>query len=181
MGLLLKQKNVRMTYGGLIFNLIPELRQRIPGEFLGRDLEQAVPRLEALLDSSPNPPRIPDRDPALDAALDEFRDQQPNIEGGVWASLKESGISHSDLEGANHFLGQGITAALSLGDVGYMGANLEWVEGLLDNYGSNHGSLEAYQRAYRDAAHRHLSPAGGPILAWLDQVVESTTSESSNN
>lgn len=170
MGFFLEQAGVRMAYGGLIFNRIPELRSRIPGEFLGERLDQAASQLESLLKAPAQVPRVPDRPSELQAALDHFRDQQAGIEGRVWDRLKQSPMSHSDLETANHHLAQGIAAALELGDVAYMGDNLEWVNGLLANYGADGDGLKFYLTSYREAAHEQLDQRAAPILLWMDQL-----------
>lgn len=177
MGFFLERSGVRMAYGGLIFNRVPELRERIPGEFLGEHLHEAVDHLEALLAARPQIPRVPDPDPELVAALSHFRDRQSNIENRVWETLKESGIPYSDLETANHFLGQGISAALTLGDPAYMGDNLEWIQGLLTNYGRNHGFLKLYLDTYRNAARDQLDPVATPIATWLDQTTAEIAAE----
>ena len=170
MGFFLERTGVRMAYGGMIFNRIPELRGRIPGEFLGEQLEQAASQVEVLLAARPRIPRVPDRDPKLQAALEHYHDRQPGIEGQVWSQVKGDGVAHGELETANYFLGQGIAAALTLGDLDFMGDNLEWVGGLLANYGANHDALQYYLQAYREAAHEQLDPVGEPILTWLDQI-----------
>lgn len=171
MGFFLERAGVPMGYGGQIFNRVPELRTRIPGEFLGEQLMQAVGHLERLLEEPPQVPRVPDRDPDLMAALEDFQDSQPRIEGQVWDQLKEFGIPHASLETANHFLGQGVAAALTLGDLAFMGNDLEWINGLLQNYGSNHGFLQRYLHAYRDAAQDQLNARGAPIIDWLAQTI----------
>lgn len=168
MGFFLERAGVRMAYGGLIFNRVPELRQRIPGEFLGERLDQAAAKLEGLLSARPQIPRVPERPPELQAALEHYRDQQSSIEGQVWARLKQSGISHADLETANHFLGQGIAAALMLGDINFMGDDLEWISGLLQHHGANHGALQYYLLAYREATGDQLDSRGDPVLSWLE-------------
>ncbi len=166
----LERVGVRVAYGGLIFNRLPALCSQIPGEFLGKRLEGAVDQLEQLLDSMPNVPRVPERDPTTQAALDHFRDQQSNLANQLWTALKDSGIRPADLHTANHFFGQGIVAALSLGDIAYLGEDLRWVGALLTNYGANHGSLSAYLQAYLQAARQTLGEQGAPVLAWLERV-----------
>ncbi len=172
MGFYLEQSGVRMAYGGLIFNQVPELRERIPGEFLGENLHEVVDRLESLLAAPPKNPHVPDRDPALLAALDHYRDHQSGIENAIWSSLKQSGIPYSDLETANHYIGQGISAALILGDPAYMGDSLEWIQGLLTNYGRNHGFFALYLESYRDAARDQMDPAADPIVTWLEHAAD---------
>ena len=63
----LKDLNVQLGYGGAIFNQLPEIRQRIPGHFLGNNIEDAVGVIEDVLVRHPATPsftalsaRIPD-------------------------------------------------------------------------------------------------------------------------
>lgn len=171
MGFFLERVGVRMAYGGLIFNRLPELCSRIPGEFLGERLDGAAQRLEDLLESKPSIPRVPERGAAAQTALDHFRDRQGSLANQLWGALKDSGMGHADLQTANHFLGQGIAAALSLGDISYLGEDLRWVATLLSNYGANHGSLAAYLQAYFRAAQENLEAQAAPILTWLEWAV----------
>jgi DNA-binding transcriptional MerR regulator len=174
MGFLLERKGVRMAYGGLIFNRVPELRSRIPGEFLGEQLDRAPQVLEGLLRSEPRIPRVPDRDPASQSALDHYRDQRGILATQLWRELKAAGIQHSYLEEANRIFEQGIVASLSLGDIAYLGDDLRWVSTLLANRGVNHGSLETYLRAYRQAARDNLDSRAAPLLSWFDRLTDGT-------
>jgi methanogenic corrinoid protein MtbC1 len=47
----LERAGVRVAFGGLIFNLAPDLRQQISGHFLGETVDQALPAIDALLES----------------------------------------------------------------------------------------------------------------------------------
>jgi hypothetical protein len=57
---------------------------------------------------------------------------------------------------------------------------MEWIQGLLTNYGRNHGFLELYLDSYRRAAHSQLSASAAPVLTWLDQAAASVTTEPEN-
>lgn len=177
MGFFLGHRGVRLAYGGLIFNRIPELRTRIPGEFLGERLDRAAGQLKRLLESQARIPRVPDRDAAIRDALEHYRDHQDTLADQLWGRLKGSGMRHTDLQTANHFLGQGISAALILGDMAYLGQDLQWIGTLLANYGVNHGSLTAYLSAYLQAAREHLDERAAPILSWLEQVTAETSAK----
>jgi DNA-binding transcriptional MerR regulator len=169
-GFYLDGVGVRMAYGGWIFNRMPALRERILGEFLGERLEEAASRIESALKSSTDLAPIPARDPILSTAVEHYQEYQSRIEKQVWDQMKESGIPYRSLETAHHFLGQWISAALRLGDMAFMVEDLVWIEGLLENYGANHGSLAVYLTSYRKAAHAHLDERAAPILDWLDAV-----------
>ena len=48
---LVHERGVPLAYGGLVFNLVPALRARIPGHFLGESLEEAPQMVEKVLSS----------------------------------------------------------------------------------------------------------------------------------
>jgi hypothetical protein len=43
----LQEHGLLLTYGGRVFDCYPELEQRLPGMFLGNDLNQAIKRRRA--------------------------------------------------------------------------------------------------------------------------------------
>ena len=45
------ERHIPLAYGGLIFNRVPELRQRIAATFLGESVEAAVDKIEQLIQS----------------------------------------------------------------------------------------------------------------------------------
>jgi hypothetical protein len=49
---------VKVAFGGLIFNLVPELQKRIPGHFLGTRLEDTPHVVENIVKFSPKIPDI---------------------------------------------------------------------------------------------------------------------------
>jgi hypothetical protein len=73
---------------------------------------------------------------------------------------------------ANRELGLNIGAALALGNLEYLGVDIEWLKGLMGNYSLPLDVLRAYLTAYRQAAREHLDARGEPIVAWLDQVIQ---------
>ena len=61
----LQQEGVGLAYGGLVFNLVPDLRRRIPGHFVGERLDLAPQMVERLItaprpvvEPDPAPPRV---------------------------------------------------------------------------------------------------------------------------
>ena len=50
-----QSQEIPLVYGGRIFNLLPELRSRIPGTFLGESLESAPQLIERLMVAQPSP------------------------------------------------------------------------------------------------------------------------------
>jgi DNA-binding transcriptional MerR regulator len=176
MAAVLQEARVTLAFGGRIFNLIPELRRRIPGHFLGERLDEGLQTTEYILATShlPPTPSAPIIPTSYQEALVHYRRHRPQIEARVLSSLQNAEIQADHLALANVDLARNLVAALRLGDVSFLGTDIEWVEGLLENFRLPAAQLESYLRAYRAALKAELDGRGKPIVAWLDQVIGST-------
>lgn len=168
----IREQDVLLAYGGLIFNLVPELRKRIPGHFLGEQLEKAPQVVESLM-------TVPRAIPAADAVPDRFREarahfdeQESLIEARLVQARGSMDVAPQLLTIANRGLALNISAALALGDMDYLGTDIDWVKGLLSNYGHPTELLRDYLIAYHRAAAEFLDERGEPVVAWLNKVIE---------
>jgi DNA-binding transcriptional MerR regulator len=167
----LQQAEVPLAYGGLIFNLLPALRERIPGHFLGEQLESAPQRVESLMAAPrpvPEPETVPD---AYIQALERFQERRGFIEARVIQSLSSGGYAHNHLALANRALGLNIGAALALGDMDFLGTDIEWVTGLLRNYRLPVEALYGYLHAYHQTVGEQLDERGQPIITWFGKLL----------
>jgi len=165
----LQQEQVPLAYGGLIFNLVPALRQRVAGHFLGKALEAAPQMVESLM-RAPHPvPAVEEPSAIYQSALDRFQERQPLIEANLTQSLSVDGLSHNHLTIANREIGQSIVAALALGDVHFLGSDMEWVRGLLKNFQVPDEAMVAYLRDYQRIAAEHLGHEH-PVVEWLGEL-----------
>jgi DNA-binding transcriptional MerR regulator len=167
----LQQAGVPLAYGGLIFNLSPALRHRIPGHFLGEELESAPQVAESLLIAPRPMPHVEAVPESCHRAREHFLERHWLIESHLDHALAEMGIAPQYFAIANRELATNIDAALSLGDMGFLGSDIEWVEGLLKNHGIPAEALHGYLAAYFQAARQQLDERGRPIIAWLDALV----------
>lgn len=179
-GDLIYQVRVPMAFGGMVFTQIPALQQAITGHYLGANIEGALQRVDELL----SPPRLPTPAPPVSAeyeeALQYFRLQQAAIEAHLWRNLAASGMSHSLLRKANISFSRDIIAALTLGNIDYMGVDLEWVQGLLTNhYQLPPLMVTRYLTAYLQAIEIYLHDQADILINWLRRVLalESTPLE----
>jgi len=169
---LLQAEETSLAYGGLIFNVLPSLRERIPGHFLGERLDQVPEAVERLM-TFPRP--LPELKPVPEIfrqAREHFAQREGFIEASVVRDLGLTGIRMEHLAMANRELGLNIGAALALGNLEYLGVDIEWLKGLMGNYSLPLDVLRAYLVAYREAAREHLDTRGEPIVAWLDRVIQ---------
>lgn len=172
---LLAELKVPLAYGGAVFNVIEETRKHIPGHFLGRRLEQTPQAVEQLLQSPLEAATVQHLSATYETALVHFRTQRAAVEADVHKHLELEEVSTVRLNNANEDLGNNIVAALTLGDMDLLDANIDWVQGLLVNYHYRmpEEAMHAYLHAYCRAAHQHLDERGQPVLTWLEKLVGS--------
>ena len=169
------EAEIPLAFGGRIFNVIPDLKERMPGHFLGEDLAKAPQVVEQLLNTPTILPAMAEPNPKYRAALAHFRERRSHMEAYVWERAQEKlNIPQEHLAQANRNLGEGIIAALILGNMDYLGPDLDWVEGLIDNfhYQMPEQALQNYVEIYRDAATERLDGSGDLIVSWLERLGE---------
>jgi MerR family transcriptional regulator, light-induced transcriptional regulator len=156
----LQGQKVKLAYGGLIFNHSSDIRKRIPGHFLGETFEEAVQAVEPILNGqieSDDTEPIPDH---YQEALPHYLVQQALIESATWREIQGSDTAYEHMKNANYHFSQNIIAALILGDIHLLEAEIAWLENLLTNYGLAANSIGDYLSAYYRAAQTHLDERG---------------------
>jgi DNA-binding transcriptional MerR regulator len=164
-----KAQSMPLAYGGGIFNHIPGLAGRIPGHFLGRQVDGAPQVIEHLLSSQPSPPASRPLPPAYIAALGGFRENEAPILAKVRQILQTSPIDPRYVEAANTHFTRAVVAALVLGEINYLDYSVEWLNGLLDNYGLSPTSAVQYYQAFHQAVQEQPGLQAIPVLEWLSR------------
>jgi methanogenic corrinoid protein MtbC1 len=164
---LFQKMNIPTAYGGLIFNRLPQLRERIPAIFLGENLETVPDRVEQIIARSaiPLPVKIKNNPFSDTAAL--FRSKLFAIEAGVTQQLKNSGVTIEFFHEVNSFIASGLSAALEMGDPAFLKPDLEWVRQLIAARAIPVNRLEQYLNAYCRAINSEMDEAGLPISNWI--------------
>lgn len=170
--LFLKDLDVQLGYGGAIFNQLPEMRQRIPGHFLGTNIEDAVQVIEDVLVRHPSTPAHTPLDEAYQAALDFFREIKSLIEAEIAGALEISGLSAERMRLTHLRISESIDAALRLGNMDYVGREIDWAQGLITNYAYPPENMQHFLNAYRAALRKVMDNRGQLILDWLTGVIE---------
>jgi hypothetical protein len=160
-----------MAYGGLIFNRIPELRDRIPAYNLGDRLDRAVDRVEQLLASTETLLVDTSEDMGDLQAADMFRGHLPQIGSRLEEDLQGKGMSGEYMADVNSFFATGLISALELGNLRYLEPDLDWVKKLLADRNIPPESLPIYLLAYRDAVKQELGKSGSLITGWIDSYI----------
>ncbi len=174
MALLLQRERIPSAYGGGVFNMLPAIRERMPGYFLGEHIEGLAAVVEQLLTAPPPMPTYEIANRTYKVALDHFRSRQASIEAHVWQLIDENSDEQNYLKNANKDLAQNIIAALTFGDMELLSTNLTWVQGLLVNYHYRmpEQMLKRYITAYYEAAKTYMDERGAVITDWLGDLLE---------
>ncbi|UCF29037.1 MAG: MerR family transcriptional regulator [Chloroflexota bacterium] len=170
----LQAEKVPLAYGGLIFNLIPNLRERIPGHFLGNSLDDIVQSVEQLMY---HPAEVLEVDPVHEIylqAADHFEEYQPMITANMWEKFQRTGMELSHLQIANEFLGKDIHASLSLGDLSLLENEMDWLAVLLNTHNIPSEILPEYLVSYKQAVEANLDQRGQPVVDWLNSVISTS-------
>jgi hypothetical protein len=171
----LQQAGVPLAYGGLIFNLLPALCERIAGHFLGEQLETVPQRVDSLV-AAPRPVPMPQEVPEeYLRALHHFQERQGFVEARVVQAFNSEAYTRNHLAMANRELGLNIGAALALGDMDFLGTDIEWVAGLLRNYRFPVEVLNSYLRTYHQTVGEQLDERGQPIITWFGKLLKGYT------
>lgn len=160
-------RSIPLAYGGCIFNQIPGLTERIPGHFLGQQVDTAPRMVEHLLTYRPSPPASQSLPPAYLIALEGFREKEALIVTRVCQILQFSSIDHHHVELANTHFTRAVIAALVLGEIHYLDYSVEWLNGFLENYGLPPAFAVQYYKAFHQAVQEQPDFQAGPVLEWL--------------
>jgi hypothetical protein len=170
--LALASQKIPVAFGGRIFNLRPDIARSINGYFLGNDLPAALEEIEIILGGNARSPQPAGVTQAYAAAHQAFLSKQPQIDLTVRQSLEPLAISPEDIQTAIHFLGENILAALQLGDMAHVSAEIDWLQGLLRSHGSSDSQLAHFMQAYSHAIDRSINGQGKPIFEWIEAEVQ---------
>ena len=167
----LQSEHIPLAYGGLVFNLLPSLRDRVPGYFLGESLDGIVQTIEHILVSSPEIPKVVQVKDEYNQAAAHFKEFQPLIAAQIWEQLQHKGMKENHLEIANEFLGRDIQAGLILGNMNLLRYEMDWLAGLLQTHAIPRELLPEYLAIYLGAVEANLDQRGGPVVDWLNSVI----------
>lgn len=166
--LALQKQGTSLAYGGLIFNRVPKLRDRIPAYFLGESLADAMLQIERLVTAPAAFSTIISINETLRALSSVYREKRPLIEMALFRDLQKDGFRTDHLEEANTHFGNRLSAALELGDPAFLEVDLEWVKKMLTGRQIPADRIFTYLSAYSHSLQMVLREVSAPITGWID-------------
>lgn len=172
----LSELDIPIAYGGRIFSQQPEVRECIPGYYLGDSLREGVQSIEKVLRESLPAGQIPDSVEAqiqlAKATLNHYRQQRGHIETKINTELQTQELDYEYIVLANQHIANDIEAALKLGDLAFIGGKLEWLRDLMVYRKVPPIALKTYLKTYLRTAKEVLDDRGQPIFLWLEKVIQ---------
>jgi hypothetical protein len=170
--LALSTAKIPVAFGGRIFNLHSDLAESISGNFLGYDPNAALDEIEVILNNKVEQRQPKTASQLYVAAHQAFISKRDQIELTVKESLEPLSIAPEDIKTGIHFLGENITAALQLGDMAYVSAEVEWLKVLLQSYEIPPQQLIHFMETYSQAVNKKINGQGKPIIEWFTAEIE---------
>jgi MerR family transcriptional regulator, light-induced transcriptional regulator len=168
----LQKLGTPISFGGLVFNRIPELRQRIPAHFLGESMAEGMERIEQLLASPTPAPAAILPDNSLQETARLFRENRAMLERELDQDLQRAGLQYSYIREASAHFNNGLAAALELGDIAFLEADLDWVRKLLSGQQLPGERLHYFLAAYKQTIFNQLGEDSVPITQWIDAYLK---------
>jgi methanogenic corrinoid protein MtbC1 len=178
MAMLLQERNISVGYGGRIFKLIPQLRRRIPGHYLGDDLAGSVNRIEDLI---PVSPALPEQDPISQETrrlTDLIRARGMDIAATTSRLIRESDLPSAATNSANMGMGGTMLAALEMGGIHLIDADINWTEAMLEHHGFSSNQLANFLLLYAQAIEQTIGEQADGIVQWLRTKSQEIQTES---
>jgi methanogenic corrinoid protein MtbC1 len=170
--LMLSSQNIPVAFGGRIFGLHLSLIESIQGHYLGNVLSTSVENIELLLNEKIKMQPSKPASPIYVTAHDVYISKRTQIESTFRDLLEPLSISPEEMKTAIHFLGENITAALQLGNMSHVSAEIDWLKGLLQAHGAPKDQLISFMQSYSQAVAQNIGGQGKPIDEWLASEVE---------
>jgi len=170
--LVLSGKKIPVAFGGRIFNLHSNLTEYIAGYFLGGEVASAMNEIETLLTGTLKQHGSKIASQMHIVAHQAYQSKRAYIELTVKELLLPLSISPEEIKTSIHFLGENINAALQLGDMSYVSAEVDWLKSLLNAYQTPPEQLIHFMETYSRAVDKNINGQGKPIFEWFSAEVE---------
>jgi len=168
----LANKEIPVAFGGRIFTIRPSMTEYIPGFFLGNDVDGAINEIDKVVKSKSLPKATKIVSQGHITAHHAFISKRSRIEATLNEMLAPLAISPDDINTGIHFLGDHIIAALQMGDMSHVSAEIDWLRMLLASHATHPEQLVNFLETYAQAVDNNINGQGKPIFEWLDSEIQ---------
>jgi DNA-binding transcriptional MerR regulator len=163
----LNQFKAQISFGGRIFNLLPELRELIPAHFLGETIEEAVQNVEILISGRVNLPQVASTLDQHRELAEQFRRKRAMIDMNTLMEAGKLGLPSEFMNTAVQNLGDNLHSAVSLGHLQALKIEFDWIRGLMQQHNVDPTTFKPFVQAYAHSMETAMGQAGREIARWL--------------
>ncbi|MCB2179561.1 MerR family transcriptional regulator [bacterium] len=164
---LMEDKGQSFAFGGRIFNELAQLPGKIPGFFLGKQLQQVAQAVQEIFSGQRS---AHSTEPVSKEYLEVqgvFEQVIPELNAALMQEYVASDMSHGLLSMINEQMASQIRAGLSFGDLTLIGGEIDWARTLLMNHAMPQAAIDDYLKAYLELLSEKMGGEGDVILTWL--------------
>ena len=163
----LERMKIPVGFGGRIFNMRPDLKEQIPGDYLGNTIDASLDEVENILKHKSENKTHKAVSQEYVTAHRVFISKRAQIEAAIKELIPPIPVSTEDLNTGINFLGDNIIAALQFGDMEYVTREMEWLKVMLQSHQKPPEELAYFMESYSQAVDKHINDSGKPIKVWL--------------
>jgi DNA-binding transcriptional MerR regulator len=169
---LLAERGIPFAFGGLVFNLRPNLHKRIRGHLLGASLRETPDAVERLLASHPKTPNVQAIPEEYTRAITEIKANENEIIATLSHAFGGTSMDNYHMALANLHLTRDVLASLKLGELDYLSTDIIWAQGLIENYNIPPETLIDYLNTYGEVIKKQLGGAGEPVTEAMHSLTK---------
>jgi methanogenic corrinoid protein MtbC1 len=162
--------SISIGFGGCIFKVNPCLKGRIPAFYVGETHEEAVTIIDNIFHKKHLAP-IEEVENPYQKLSGLFEQKTLAINHQLSTKLPDWDFSLGTLSEATYFFNNTISAALFLGDLDLLFAEMQWIEGFLTNRQFAERQVFDYFFSYIECVNHEIGKEATPLTNWLDAYI----------
>lgn len=169
---LLAERGLPFAFGGLVFNLRPNLHKRIKGHLLGASLAESPDAVERLITRGAKTPDVEPVPEPYQRAISALKANENEVIAELSRRFGGSNMDNYHMALANLHLTRDVLASLKLGELDYLSQDIMWAQGLIENYRIPPEALIDYLTAYGEVVEKILGEPGEPIAEAMRSLTD---------
>lgn len=164
---MMEDRHQRFAFGGRIFTELKPLADKVPGFYLGDQLQEVALVVQEIFSGQRKPNQPPPQPSAFWEAKANFEQALPFVNVGILQKYIAEGMNHEMLMMINEQMASQIQAGLTFGDLSLVSGEIDWARKLISNNAIQQTMMDDYLNTYADLLEQGMGAEGALILDWL--------------
>ncbi|MGD2027700.1 MAG: cobalamin-dependent protein, partial [Anaerolineales bacterium] len=166
-GRVLEEKDIPMAFGGRIFSQHDELHTKVPGYYLGNQLQDIAASVEKIFlgaIEANSAVQIPGK---YKQALESFDQVEQDMNAALINRYAGTELEPELLRMINRHMAEYIRAGLNFGDISLVSPEIAWARTMISNNAIAQNHMNDYLGDYVRFLEENLDQEGNVIIDWL--------------